>query len=62
VVEERGVPADQLAAYGAGWQVHAEDLAAHVAGRERDTDEARWVDMVPAYADLVPAADDQGEA
>ena len=54
VVEERGVPVDQLAAYGAGWQVHAEDLAAHVAGRERDTDEARWVDMVPAYQELVP--------
>ena len=48
------MPVDQLAAYGAGWQVHAEDLAAHVAGRERDTDEARWVDMVPAYQELVP--------
>lgn len=54
VIEERGVPADQLAAYGAGWQVHAEDLAAHVAGRERDTDEARWVDMVPAYQEMLP--------
>lgn len=49
VIEERGVPLDQLAAYGAGWQVHAEDLAAHVTGGERDDDEARWVDVVPTY-------------
>lgn len=58
VIVERGVPLDQLAAYGAGWQVHAEDLAAHVAGRERDADQARWVDMVPAYADLVAELDE----
>ncbi len=54
VIEERGVPVDQLASYGAGWQVHAEDLAAHVAGQDRDEDEARWVDMVPAYREQVP--------
>lgn len=53
VVEERGMPLDQLAAYGAGWQVHAEDLAAHVAGEERDEDESRWVDMVPVYRGLL---------
>jgi hypothetical protein len=35
VVEERGMPLDLLAAYGAGIQVHVEDLAAHLAGRER---------------------------
>ncbi|MDR7254349.1 uncharacterized protein YndB with AHSA1/START domain [Nocardioides sp. BE266] len=58
VIEERGMPVDQLAAYGAGWQVHAEDLASHVAGRERDADEARWVDMVPVYAGLL----EQGSA
>lgn len=54
VVEERGMPVDQLPAYGAGWQVHAEDLAAHVAGQDRDPDEARWVDMVPAYQAMLP--------
>ncbi len=54
VVEERGMPLDQLATYGAGWQVHAEDLAAHVAGTDRDEDEARWVDMVPAYRERLP--------
>jgi uncharacterized protein YndB with AHSA1/START domain len=55
VIEERGMPVDQLAAYGAGWQVHAEDLAAHVAGRERDADDARWVEMVPAYQEMLGA-------
>lgn len=55
VIEERGMPVDQLAAHGAGWQVHAEDLAAHVSGSDRDEDEARWVDMVPAYQGLLPA-------
>lgn len=49
VIEERGMPLDQLAAYGAGWQVHAEDLAAQVAGEARDEDDARWVDAVPHY-------------
>ena len=38
VIEERGVPIDQIASYAAGWHVHAEDLASHLAGRERDTD------------------------
>ena len=55
VIEERGMPVDQLAAYGAGWQVHAEDLASHVAGQERDADDARWVDMVPAYQEMLGA-------
>ena len=31
VIEERGLPLEYLAAYGAGWQVHVEDLAAHLA-------------------------------
>ena len=33
VLEQRGMPLDLLAAYGAGIQVHVEDLAAHLAGR-----------------------------
>ena len=52
VVEERGMPLDQLAAYGAGMQIHVEDLAAHIAGRERGDAEARWGELVPAYQDL----------
>ena len=52
VVEERGMPLDLLAAYGAGIQVHVEDLAAHLAGRERCDIKARWSELVPAYQDL----------
>jgi hypothetical protein len=52
VVEERGMPLDLLAAYGAGIQVHVEDLAAHLAGRERCDADARWDELQPAYEDL----------
>jgi uncharacterized protein YndB with AHSA1/START domain len=52
VVEERGMPPDLLAAYGAGVQIHVENLAAHIAGRERGDDEARWNELFPAYRDL----------
>ena len=38
VWEERGMPLDQVAAYGAGVQIHVEDLAAYLAGRERGDD------------------------
>jgi uncharacterized protein YndB with AHSA1/START domain len=53
VVEERGMPLDLLAAYGAGVQIHVEDLAAHLAGRERRDDaKVRWDELLPAYQDL----------
>jgi uncharacterized protein YndB with AHSA1/START domain len=52
VVEERGMPLGLLAAYGAGIQVHVEDLAAHLAGRERCDADARWDELQPAYEDL----------
>ena len=52
VWEERGMPLDQLAAYGAGIQVHVEDLAAHLAGRERCDADARCGELLPAYEDL----------
>jgi uncharacterized protein YndB with AHSA1/START domain len=47
--EERGIP---HAAYGAGIQVHVEDLAAHIAGRERCDSKGRWDELFPAYRDL----------
>jgi len=47
--QERGMPLDYLAAYGAGIQVHVEDLAAHLAGRERCDAGARWNELIPAY-------------
>ena len=46
------MPLDKIAAYGAGWQIHVEDLAAHLAGRERGDSEARWDELVPAYQEL----------
>jgi uncharacterized protein YndB with AHSA1/START domain len=52
VWEERGMPLDLIAAYGAGIQVHVEDLAAYLAGRERCDAEARWDELMPAYQDL----------
>jgi uncharacterized protein YndB with AHSA1/START domain len=52
VVEERGMPLNLLAGYGAGIQVHVEDLAAHLAGRERCDADARWDELQPAYEDL----------
>ena len=52
VLEERGMPLDLLAPYGAGIQVHVEDLAAHITGRERCDAEARWNELLPAYQDL----------
>jgi uncharacterized protein YndB with AHSA1/START domain len=56
VLEERGMPLNLLAAFGAGIQVHIEDLAAHLAGRERVDAEARWNELMPAYQDLAANA------
>ena len=56
VLEERGMPLDHLAPYGAGIQVHVEDLAAYLAGRARCDIEARWNELLPAYQDLAASA------
>jgi uncharacterized protein YndB with AHSA1/START domain len=52
ILEERGMPVNLLAAYGAGIQVHIEDLAAHIAGRERCDAGARWAELNPSYETL----------
>jgi uncharacterized protein YndB with AHSA1/START domain len=53
VIEVRGMPLDKIAFYGVGWQIHAENLAAHIAGRAPgDNQEARWEQLVPPYQDL----------
>ncbi len=54
VWEERGLPMDKLAAYGAGIQIHVEDLAAHLDGREHCDADAWWDELQPAYEDLAP--------
>lgn len=52
VIEVRGMPLDAVAYYGAGWQIHAENLAAYLAERERGDTEARWGELVPPYQNL----------
>jgi uncharacterized protein YndB with AHSA1/START domain len=51
VLEERGFPLDEVAAHGAGWQAHVEDLAAHLAGRPAADWRMRWAELTPAYRD-----------
>jgi uncharacterized protein YndB with AHSA1/START domain len=52
VIETRGMPLDLIAFYGVGYQIHAENLAAHLAGRERGDTKARWGELLPAYQDM----------
>jgi len=52
VIEVQGMPLDKIAFYGAGWQIHAENLATYLVGRERGDTEARWDELVPPYQDL----------
>ncbi|MGH7610795.1 MAG: SRPBCC domain-containing protein [Candidatus Dormibacteria bacterium] len=52
VLEVRGLPREPLYAYGAGWQIHAENLASYLAGRELGDAEARWSELAPAYQEL----------
>ena len=57
VIEDRGVPLEQIAAYGAGDQVHIEDLAAYLAGRAPCDARARWQELHPAYQQLAADID-----
>jgi uncharacterized protein YndB with AHSA1/START domain len=52
VYEHRGIPLDLLFAYGAGEQIHIEDLSDHLAGHERNADQGRWAALEPAYREL----------
>jgi uncharacterized protein YndB with AHSA1/START domain len=52
VIEERGLPRQDLAAHGAGWQVHVEDLATHLAGADPEPWRDRWLALRPAYQAL----------
>jgi uncharacterized protein YndB with AHSA1/START domain len=52
IIEERGLPVEDVAAHGAGWQVHVEDLAALIAGNDPSNWEARWRELTPVYAGL----------
>lgn len=52
VIEARGMPLDKIAFYGAGWQIHAENLAAYLAGSEHGDNGGRWEELVPPYQRL----------
>jgi len=52
VWEERGMPLELLAAYGAGIQVHVEDLRSYLAGGTRCDANSRWQRLSPAYEQL----------
>ena len=49
VIEDRGLPLSELAAHGAGWQAHVEDLATHVAGQTPADWKIRWAELTPSY-------------
>jgi uncharacterized protein YndB with AHSA1/START domain len=51
-IEVRGMPLDKIAFFGAGWQIHAENLATYLAGRPPGDVEARWGELVPPYQEL----------
>jgi len=52
VVEDRGLPLPLLSAYGAGVQIHFENIAELIAGRELRDTESRWGELLPAYEAL----------
>ena len=52
VMTERGMPLEYLAGYGAGVQIHVEDLGAYIGGRERCDSNARMDELFPAYQAL----------
>jgi uncharacterized protein YndB with AHSA1/START domain len=51
-LERVGLPLDLLWAYGAGTQIHVEDLAAHLAGGGRGESGPRFEDLEPLYREL----------
>jgi len=46
------MPPEMIAGYGAGIQVHVEDLGAHLAGHGRVDADERWKELLPAYQAL----------
>ena len=53
VVEIRNLPLEPLPYFGAGWQIHFEELAAYLAGSALADTEARWDVLVPLYQELI---------
>jgi uncharacterized protein YndB with AHSA1/START domain len=55
-IDVRGMPLDNLFAYGGGWQLHVEDLSAHLAGHDGVDFGApwltRWEVLAPSYREM----------
>jgi len=51
-IQVRGMPLDKIAFYGAGWQIHAENLAGYLAGKQSEDEAARWAELVQPYEHL----------
>ena len=49
VLQDSGLPLDALAAYGAGDQIHVEDLGSHLTGGGRCDARARWAELMPGF-------------
>jgi hypothetical protein len=52
VVVQGNLPLDLLWAYGAGLQIHVEDLAAYIIGRKAADAKTRFDELKPAYQEL----------
>jgi len=57
VVEQIGLPLELLWAYGAGLQIHVEDLAAHIVGRDLGDAKRRFEELKRPYLDLAAGID-----
>ena len=57
VIEVGGMPLDKIAFYGAGWQIHAENLASYLGGQDAADAEPRWNQLVPPYQNLAANLD-----
>ena len=57
VIEVGGMPLDKIAFYGAGWQMHAENLAGYLAGQDAADAETRWSRLVPHYRNVAANLD-----
>jgi uncharacterized protein YndB with AHSA1/START domain len=55
---QTGLPLQWISVFGAGMQVHFEDLALHLAGKERSNSGARMEVLIPRYEELEVTAID----
>lgn len=61
VVVQSNLPLELLWAYGAGLQIHVEDLAAHIAGRKATDTKTRFEALKPSYQQLAAEISRQPE-